>query len=86
MSTQGVLIPPSDEGGAERLSEAEGEITQHYSHTPSVDSSRIICINTHCIESGIFFLVIQLHYLSPAGLNSFSLQKPDSAAPSSEGA
>ena len=54
---QYVFTPPSDEGGAERLSEAEGEITKHHSNTPIIDSSRIISIVTHCIESGFFFVL-----------------------------
>ena len=53
---QYVFTPPSDEGGAERLSEAEGEITKRYNNTPIIDSSRIISIITHCIESGVFFV------------------------------
>ena len=51
------LTPPSDEGGAERLSEAEGEITKRYNNTPIFDSSRIISIITHCIESDVFFVL-----------------------------
>ena len=54
---QYVFTPPSDEGGAERLSEAEGEITKRYNNTPIIDSSRIISIITHCIESGVFFVL-----------------------------
>ena len=54
---QYVFTPPSDEGGAERLSEAEGEITKHHINTPIIDSSRIISIVTHCIESGFFFVL-----------------------------
>ena len=54
---QYVFTPPSDEGGAERLSEAEGEITKHHSNTPIIDSSRIISIITHYIESGVFFVL-----------------------------
>ncbi len=37
---QYVFTPPSDEGGAERLSEAEGEITKRYNNTPIIDSSQ----------------------------------------------
>ncbi len=54
---QYVFTPPSDEGGAERLSEAEGEITKHHSNTPIIDSSRIISIITHCIVSDVFFVL-----------------------------
>ena len=54
---QYVFTPPSDEGGAERLSEAEGEITKRYNNTSIFDSSRIISIITHCIESGVFFVL-----------------------------
>ena len=53
---QYVFTPPSDEGGAERLSEAEGEITKRYNNTPIIDSSRMIRFITHCIESGVFFV------------------------------
>ena len=54
---QYVLTPPSDEGGAEQLSEAEGEITKRYNNTPIIDSSRIISIITHCIVSSVFFVL-----------------------------
>ena len=35
----------------------EGEITKRYNNTPIIDSSRIISIITHCIESGDFFVL-----------------------------
>ena len=54
---QYVFTPPSDEGGAEQLSEAEGEITKRYNNTPIIDSSRIISIITHCIVSSVFFVL-----------------------------
>ena len=54
---QYVFTPPSDVGGAERSSEAEGEITKRYNNTPIIDSSRIISIITHCIVSDVFFVL-----------------------------
>ena len=42
---------PSDEGGAEQPSEAEGEITKRNSNTPLIDSSRILSAFFHGIES-----------------------------------
>ena len=54
--SQGVSKAPSDEG-AVAVKATEGEITKRYNNTPIIDSSRIICIITHCIESGVFFVL-----------------------------
>ena len=54
--SQGVSKAPSDEG-AVAVKATEGEITKRYNNTPIIDSSRIISIITHCIESSVFFVL-----------------------------
>ena len=53
---QYVFKPPSDEG-AVAVKATEGEITKRYNNTPIIDSSRIISIINHCIESSVFFVL-----------------------------
>ena len=62
------------------MSEAEGEITKHHSNTPIIDSSRIISIITHCIESGFFFVLYSC-VISPPRIKQNTLYEVLPACP-----